>query len=186
MKTSRFHPNLNVLELVLEVKWQKTLSTCYLRFYSLCCTILHVFWTDKSHFNDRFLADKILEQTIFLSKVIRTSATSYQHPYTLRCTRTETFCDHISHNSILFIHYPSLEVMTFRVAITPFLCLPDHSITPRSRDLARPGSKNSFCDISRKCILPYMIGVVTRLHSNGTGQFSPKMKANAKPRLLSS
>ena len=46
--------------------------------------------------------------------------------------------------------------------------------------------KISFSDISRKWILPNMIGVVNRLHSNGTSQFTPKMKANAKPRLLSS
>ena len=46
--------------------------------------------------------------------------------------------------------------------------------------------KNSFSDIGRKWILPNMIRAVNRLHSNGTGQFTPKMKANAKPRLLSS
>ena len=52
---------------------------------------------------------------------------------------------------------------------------------------------NSFSDISRKCILPNMIGAVVwnRMPNNAVtpqrqSQFTPKMKANAVPRLLSS
>ena len=45
--------------------------------------------------------------------------------------------------------------------------------------------KNSFSDISRKCILPNKVGAVTDC-TDCNGQFTPKMKANAKPRLLSS
>ena len=44
---------------------------------------------------------------------------------------------------------------------------------------------NSFSDVSRKWILPNMIRVGTEC-TYGIGQFTPKMKANAKPRLLSS
>ena len=52
---------------------------------------------------------------------------------------------------------------------------------------------NSFSDISRKCILPDMIGAVNwkKTPNNGVtpqrlSQFTPKMKANAVSRLLSS
>ena len=45
--------------------------------------------------------------------------------------------------------------------------------------------KNSFSDISRKWILPNMIRAGTDC-TDCNGQFTPKMKANAKPRLLSS
>ena len=45
--------------------------------------------------------------------------------------------------------------------------------------------KISFSDIDRKWVLPNMIGAGTDC-TNSIGQFTPKMKANAKPRLLSS
>ena len=45
--------------------------------------------------------------------------------------------------------------------------------------------KNSFSDVGRKWILPNMIRAGTDC-TDCNGQFTPKMKANAKPRLLSS
>ena len=53
--------------------------------------------------------------------------------------------------------------------------------------------KNSFSDVSRKWILPNMIRAVNRQKTPNNGvtphshsQFTPKMKANAVSRLLSS
>ena len=45
--------------------------------------------------------------------------------------------------------------------------------------------KNSFSDVSRKWILPNTIRAGTEC-TYSIGQFTPKMKANAKPRLFSS